>query len=103
MMNFSHAAFSAVILALTTVTAFAADYPAPKQGEWIARDFKFHTGETLSGAARLGRLGGEHADGDVRRRVVRSRPAAGCRQILHHHSGWCRPRQIIKTLRRHED
>src|SRR6516225_8541468 len=26
---------------------FAADYPAPKQGEWIARDFKFHTGEVM--------------------------------------------------------
>ena len=25
----------------------AADFPAPKQGEWIARDFKFHTGEVL--------------------------------------------------------
>ena len=46
-MNFSHAALSAAALALTTVTAFAADYPAPKQGEWIARDFKFHTGETM--------------------------------------------------------
>jgi homoserine O-acetyltransferase len=46
-MNFSHAAFSAAALALTTVTALAADYPAPKQGEWIARDFKFHTGETM--------------------------------------------------------
>ena len=28
--------------------AMAADYPAPKQGEWIARDFKFHTGETMA-------------------------------------------------------
>jgi len=28
--------------------AFAADYPVPKQGEWIARDFKFHTGETMA-------------------------------------------------------
>ena len=27
--------------------ATAADYPAPKQGEWTARDFKFHTGEVL--------------------------------------------------------
>jgi homoserine O-acetyltransferase/O-succinyltransferase len=27
--------------------AAAADYPAPKQGEWIARDFKFHTGEVM--------------------------------------------------------
>jgi homoserine O-acetyltransferase len=25
----------------------AADYPAPKQGDWIARDFKFHTGEVM--------------------------------------------------------
>ena len=28
-------------------SATAADYPAPKQGEWIARDFKFHTGEVM--------------------------------------------------------
>ncbi len=34
-------------LTLTATAAFAADYPAPKQGEWIARDFKFHTGETM--------------------------------------------------------
>jgi homoserine O-acetyltransferase len=26
---------------------YAADYPAPKQGEWVARDFKFHTGEVM--------------------------------------------------------
>ena len=25
----------------------AADYPAPKEGSWIVRDFRFHTGETL--------------------------------------------------------
>jgi len=25
----------------------AADYPAPKQGEWIARDFRFHSGEVF--------------------------------------------------------
>ena len=45
-MNLSRAALSAAF-ALTSITAFAADYPAPKQGEWIARDFKFHTGETM--------------------------------------------------------
>jgi homoserine O-acetyltransferase/O-succinyltransferase len=28
--------------------AFAAEYPAPKDGEWVARDFEFHTGETLA-------------------------------------------------------
>jgi homoserine O-acetyltransferase/O-succinyltransferase len=27
--------------------AFAADYPAPKEADWIAKDFRFHTGETL--------------------------------------------------------
>src|SRR4051794_33398076 len=25
----------------------AADYPTPKQGHWIAKDFKFHSGETM--------------------------------------------------------
>src|SRR6187200_282386 len=28
--------------------AFAADYPAPKDGELVTHDFKFHTGETLA-------------------------------------------------------
>lgn len=45
-MKFSQAAVSAALV-LTSVTASAADYPAPKQGEWIARDFKFHSGETF--------------------------------------------------------
>ena len=45
-MNFPYAALSAAV-ALTSVTAFAADYPAPRQGEWIAKDFKFHTGDTM--------------------------------------------------------
>ena len=45
-MNFSHLALS-VALVLTPLTASAADYPAPKQGDWTARDFKFHTGQTM--------------------------------------------------------
>jgi len=32
---------------LTSVAAMAADYPAPKQGDWIAKNFKFHTGEVM--------------------------------------------------------
>jgi homoserine O-acetyltransferase/O-succinyltransferase len=28
--------------------ALAADYPTPKQGNWIAHDFRFHTGEVIS-------------------------------------------------------
>ena len=40
-------AASAFLLVGGQSAAFAADYPAPKQGEWIARDFKFHTGEVM--------------------------------------------------------
>jgi homoserine O-acetyltransferase len=39
--------FPVVILAMTSFAALAADYPAPKQSDFIARDFKFHTGETM--------------------------------------------------------
>jgi homoserine O-acetyltransferase/O-succinyltransferase len=39
-------AVSAFVLVSSTA-AMGADYPAPKQGEWTARDFKFHTGEVL--------------------------------------------------------
>jgi homoserine O-acetyltransferase len=37
-----------LVLALLASAASAADYPAPKQGDWIARDFKFHTGEVMA-------------------------------------------------------
>ncbi len=36
----------ALLLAIT-VSALAQSYPAPKEGTWIARDFKFHTGEVM--------------------------------------------------------
>jgi homoserine O-acetyltransferase len=45
-MEFLRAALSAAV-AVTSLAAFAADYPAPKEADWIARDFKFHTGETM--------------------------------------------------------
>jgi homoserine O-acetyltransferase len=40
------AALSAIFV-MTSFAALAADYPAPRQGDWIARDFKFHSGETM--------------------------------------------------------
>jgi homoserine O-acetyltransferase len=49
---FGAAAWAALILAsvrAVSVPAMAADYPAPKQGDWIAKDFKFHTGEVMPG------------------------------------------------------
>src|SRR5215475_5208065 len=32
---------------LTSALASAADYPAPKEIDWVARDFRFHTGEVI--------------------------------------------------------
>jgi homoserine O-acetyltransferase len=34
-------------LALAAAPAGAAEYPAPREAMWIARDFRFHTGETM--------------------------------------------------------
>ena len=34
-------------LTLLTLPAAAADYPVPKEGTWVVRDFRFHTGEVL--------------------------------------------------------
>jgi homoserine O-acetyltransferase len=30
-----------------TISINAQNYPAPKQGDWVARDFRFHTGEVM--------------------------------------------------------
>ena len=38
---------TALAITLTSLAAFAADFPAPKEGSWTARDFKFHTGEVM--------------------------------------------------------
>jgi homoserine O-acetyltransferase/O-succinyltransferase len=37
----------ALVLCLFVLPSWAADYPAPRQGEWIVRDFRFQTGEVL--------------------------------------------------------
>ncbi len=33
--------------ALCAIPASAADYPLPKDGNWIAKEFKFHDGASL--------------------------------------------------------
>jgi homoserine O-acetyltransferase/O-succinyltransferase len=45
-MNGMRAALSAALM-LVSVTAMAADYPAPKEDDWVAKDFKFHTGQVM--------------------------------------------------------
>jgi homoserine O-acetyltransferase/O-succinyltransferase len=44
--SFMHAAAGAV-LSLAASAAAAADHPAPKEGTFVAKDFRFHTGEVL--------------------------------------------------------
>ncbi|MBI1775647.1 MAG: alpha/beta fold hydrolase [Proteobacteria bacterium] len=41
-------AATSVALALAAFAAAAQGYPQPKEGDWVARNFKFHTGETLA-------------------------------------------------------
>jgi homoserine O-acetyltransferase/O-succinyltransferase len=40
-------AFVAMTFALMSLPAAAAEYPAPKEASFIARDFRFHTGEVM--------------------------------------------------------
>lgn len=55
-------AIAAAFLSLTAV-AVAADYPAPREGIFIARDFRFHTGEVMAemkiGYVTIGNPAGE--------------------------------------------
>ena len=40
-------AAAGLALLLIALAPAAAQYPAPKEGSWIARDFRFHTGEVM--------------------------------------------------------
>ncbi len=40
-------AAASLVLLFVALAPAAAQYPAPKEGDWIARDFRFHTGEVL--------------------------------------------------------
>jgi homoserine O-acetyltransferase len=37
----------AVLAMVLALPVAAADYPRPQEGDWVARDFRFHTGETM--------------------------------------------------------
>jgi len=36
-----------ILVCLLSAPALAADYATPKEGDWIAQDFRFHTGEVI--------------------------------------------------------
>ena len=40
---------AATVLVCSAIGSFseAADYPTPREGEWLAKDFRFHTGDVL--------------------------------------------------------
>lgn len=46
-MNSTYRIVSWLLVLLLALPAFAAEYPEPKQGDWVARDFRFHTGEVF--------------------------------------------------------
>ncbi len=37
----------AAMISLFALSAAAADYPAPREADWVAHDFRFHTGEAM--------------------------------------------------------
>ena len=39
----------AMVMALVSAAASAAEYPAPVQGDWTAPNFRFHTGKVMAG------------------------------------------------------
>ncbi|MFH6784771.1 MULTISPECIES: alpha/beta fold hydrolase [Methylobacterium] len=46
-LNLLRGAAAGAALSLIALAAVAADYPAPREGDWTVKDFKFHTGEVL--------------------------------------------------------
>ena len=42
-----HTATGVVVSLVGLGLAAAADYPPPKEADWVARDFRFHTGEVM--------------------------------------------------------
>ena len=45
--NVLNRAILSLAVTLTALPALAADYPMPKEGDWVVRNFRFHTGEVL--------------------------------------------------------
>jgi homoserine O-acetyltransferase/O-succinyltransferase len=39
---------ASIVLVCVALSAQAAEYPEAKEGQWIARDFRFHTGEVMA-------------------------------------------------------
>jgi homoserine O-acetyltransferase/O-succinyltransferase len=91
------------------LAAVAADYPTPKTGEWVARDFRFHTGEvmpelrlhytTVGDPSREPVLVLHGTTGSAGTMLTPAFAGPPRRvEILHRHTGRDRTRAIIETL-----
>ena len=45
--NISKTLLTGLVMMTSSLMAMAADYPAPKESVWVARDFRFQSGEVL--------------------------------------------------------
>src|SRR5262245_48264279 len=108
-------------LSMISLAANAADYPAAKEGDWVARDFRFHTGEVLPEVRlhyrTIGKPEGipvvvlhgyrqfrtEHVDDCLCRRIVRTGTATRRREIFHHPSRCDRSREFDQAVGWAED
>lgn len=45
--TYRFAALFITLVICAALPAFAANYPTPREGDWVARDFRFHTGEVM--------------------------------------------------------
>ena len=112
------ALITVVVLSLIAFSAVAQDYPAPQEGTWVARDFRFHTGEVMPDLrlhyTTVGAPSGEpvlilHGTTGPARASCRPRSRASCsaranrsmRAVLHHPARRHRHREVVQAFRRH--
>ena len=98
--------------------ASAADYPAPKEAQWAAKDFRFHTGEVMPELRidyrTIGEPTGEPVlvlhgtagsgasflNANFAGELFGARPAARRDEVLHHPARRDRRRQVDQAVRR---
>ena len=106
-MSLHHIAKSLIVMELAfglfASGAIGAEYPAPKEASWTAKDFKFHTGEVMDVQAALPTIGEPtgmpvvvlHGTGGSGASMLTpgfagelfgAGPTARRQEILHHHS-----------------
>jgi opacity protein-like surface antigen len=89
----------AACAALLAPAAMAAPVVAPKEGDFVVRDFKFRSGETLP-ELRLHYTTFGEPKRDAAGHVTSSRRSAGPSQVLRNPAGRHRSRPVVQAQRR---